>query len=202
MGRWSYLHLKPQHMPPVTVIVIYQVCQPPTSAIGSTPWHQQRRILDKEQRHQLYPRTAFQEDLSALFDPCIASTFNGCGRRLERSLRLSQFVNMTNMHVISIHFCPQQPNFPSHESGSHHIDCVLVSQDILQTIDAMGYSPISMMSMSDHRSLLLRFSIQKLFGSSSSTIPPSITWALRSNNRTSVTVFVESMHVHLEHNGA
>jgi hypothetical protein len=58
MGRWSYFHFKRRNANPLTVISIYQVCSKPTDEIGATAWHQQRRALDLEQRHQVHPRTA------------------------------------------------------------------------------------------------------------------------------------------------
>ena len=63
MGRWSYIHFKRHQRPPITIISVYQVCQTPTNAVGSTAWHQQRRALDMANRTTTHPQTAFMDDL-------------------------------------------------------------------------------------------------------------------------------------------
>lgn len=64
MGRWSFVHLRrANHLAPLTIVSVYQVCKKPTNTIGYTAWHQQRRALDMDERYATHPREAFLEDL-------------------------------------------------------------------------------------------------------------------------------------------
>ena len=63
MGRWSYVHLRRKHLPPLTIISAYQVCPRPTNLLGNTAYHQQQRILHQTGRNDIHPRTAFLHDL-------------------------------------------------------------------------------------------------------------------------------------------
>ena len=63
MGRWSFVHLRRKGKSPLTVYTVYQVCIKPTNPIGHTAWHQQRLILNQQNRTHLHPRQAFITDL-------------------------------------------------------------------------------------------------------------------------------------------
>ena len=63
MGRWSFAHLRRKNQKPITIITAYQVNIRPTNEIGSTAWHQQRLLLNQQQRTDIHPRQAFIHDL-------------------------------------------------------------------------------------------------------------------------------------------
>ena len=65
---------------------------------------------------------------------------------------------------------------------------------------AIGYSPVGLISNSDHRSIFVNFNPQQLFGTRPNLQHP-ILRNVRSNNKHSVTMFVENMYDHMkEHN--
>jgi hypothetical protein len=67
-------------------------------------------------------------------------------------------------------------------------------------VDSIGYSPVGMLATSDHRAIFISFSAHKLFGSSTH-IDHLTSRNVQSNNKQSVTTFVEHMYAHLlEHN--
>jgi len=206
MGRWSYIHLRRHNSPPVTIISIYQVCTAPTNAIGSTAWHQQRRALDATNRHTIHPRTAFIDDLISFIstlqreqhDIIVGGDWNDHLTAPNSSvLRLCTVLNLSDPWLQ--HY-PDHPTFATHERGQHRIDSVLVSHNLLPMVEHIGYSPVGLLASSDHRAIFLKFSIEKLFGSRVSLVHPN-SRHVRSNDKQSVTKFIEAMHDHLvQHN--
>ena len=68
LGRWSYLHLRRKHLPPVTIISAYQVCTRPTNPLGNTAYHQQLRALHTSGHNNIHPCQAFIRDLGSFLD--------------------------------------------------------------------------------------------------------------------------------------
>jgi hypothetical protein len=62
-GRWSYFTLRRKRLPPLTIYTVYKVNRQPTNQIGITAWHQQRLLLDQQNRSEEHPREAFTTDL-------------------------------------------------------------------------------------------------------------------------------------------
>jgi len=207
MGRWSYIHLKRHQSPPVTIISIYQVCTSPTNTIGSTAWHQQRRALDQSNRSTTHPRDAFLDDLISFIsslqrdkhDIIVGSDWNDYITAPNSSvLRLCSTLNLCDPWL---HFYPDSPTFATHERGQNRIDSVYVSHHLLQMVESIGYSPVGLLASSDHRSIFVKFSTERLFGSHVHLVPPNLR-QVRSNDKQSVTTFIEAMYNHLvQHNG-
>jgi len=207
MGRWSYLHLKRHNSPPVTIISVYQVCTSPTNAIGSTAWHQQRRALDQANRSTVHPRAAFIDDLISFIsslqrehhDIIVGGDWNDHLTSPNSSvLRLCSSLNLTDPWL---QFYPDTPTFATHERGQHRIDSVYVSHNLLPMVDSIGYSPVGLLSSSDHRAVFLKLSAAKLFGSRVTLVPPNLRH-VRSNDKQSVTTFIEAMYDHLSQHQA
>ena len=115
-------------------------------------------------------------------------------------LRLCTSLNLVDPWI---HHYPHLPTFPTHKRGSHRIDAVFVSQDILSTVQGIGYSPAGLLTNSNHRALFIKFSRDTLFGSTTARqdiIGP--TRNFRSSDRQAVTVFTEAMYNHLLQNNA
>ena len=207
LGRWSFVHLRRPHQPPVTVISIYQVCQAPTNSIGSTSWHQQRRALDLQDCHQVHPRTAFIHDLTEFLQPLqqkrhsiiIGGDWNDHGRSNNSTIqRLCTRFSLTDPWI---HHHPTLTAVATHERGQHRIDVMLVSHDILLCIMSIGYSPVGTILSSDHRTLSARISLTRLFNThKQDPLRPIQLRKVRSNDRRSVTTFIEAMHRHLLQN--
>ena len=207
MGRWSYIHLKRHNLPPVTIISIYQVCTSPTNEIGSTAWHQQRRALDQANRSHIHPRAAFIDDLIMFIsslqrdnhDIIVGGDWNDYLSAPNSSvLRLCTTLNLADPWL---QFFPHKPNFATHERGQHRIDSVYVSHNLLPIVESIGYSPVGLLASSDHRAIFLKFSTEKLFGSKVSILTPNLRH-VRSNDKQSVTTFVETMYDHLSQHNA
>ena len=90
-------------------------------------------------------------------------------------------------------------NLATHERGTNRIDSILVSTNLMPTINTMGYSPVGMISSSDHRSVHISFFPDRLFGNQVAQVPSNHR-VVRSNDKVSVTKFVEAMHSHLQEN--
>ena len=206
MGRWSCIHLKRHQQPPLSIISVYQVCQSPTNKVGSTAWHQQRRALDRENRTAIRPRTAFLEDLTKFIrslqarehDIIVGGDWNDhIGAPNSTVLRLSTTLNLADPWL---QHHPDCPNFPTYERGSHRIDCALVSHRLLQSVCAIAYSPVGFLSNSDHRTIFLKMSRQQVFRNKIGATP-TVPRHVRSNDKQSVTTYIDTMFAHLqEHN--
>ena len=203
MGRWSYVHLRRHRRPPVTVIAIYQVCPTPTNIIGDTAWHQQRRLLDLQQRSE-HPREAFVKDLSAfiksLQDKQHAIIVGGDWNDWLGSANSKLLHFLNNLQLVDpwVTQHPDMVDFATHERGQHRIDSVFVSQEIHNAVQSIAYTPVGRMCTSDHRAVLISFHTNVLFGATSIPLPTFRARSVRSNDRNAVTNFVNTMHQYLQ----
>jgi hypothetical protein len=135
MGRWSFVHLKQHSQPPLTFILVYPVCTTPSNTIGTTAWHQQRHALD-----------AFVEDLqlfiTALQAKNHAIIVGGDWNDYMESPNSSVLQVCTHLNLVDpwIAHYPQNATFPTHKPGTNRIDSVLVSHDILSSVESIGYT--------------------------------------------------------------
>lgn len=207
MGRWSYLHFRRNNKPPLTVISIYQVCKQPTNKIGYTAWHQQRRALDADHRDE-HPRKAFQADLSQFLehlqtdkhDIIIGGDWN------ETILDSHSCIAALSLKYDLIdpwsHVYPHHPEIATFEFGSRRIDSILLSRSLIHNVRKIGYSPVGLMSLSDHRAIIIEFDTKQLFGNILDPLPTIAARGVRTKDIQSVTTYVETMHSHLLANNA
>ena len=207
MGRWSYIHLKRHQQPPLTIISIYQVCQTPTNTIGSTAWHQQRRALDLANRPTTHPRTAFMDDLTCFIRGLQQSNhgiiIGGDWNDYLLSPNSSLLRLCTNLNLVDpwLHHYSENPTIATHERGTNRIDSVFVSHSLISRVETIGYSPVGLISSSDHRSIFLSFSSRQLFGENATLCSP-LQRSVRSNDKLSVTTFINAMYSHLQQHNA
>jgi len=203
MGRWTYLHLRLSDGRTLTVISIYQVCQTPTNKLGGTAWHQQRRALDLQYRQDEHPREAFMKDLTTLI-----KRFRNMQHEIIVGGDWNETITGPRSKVIKlcvetglvdpwIHFHPHHEEFATHERGSQRIDTTLVSHAILSAIESVSYSPVGLLQNNDHRTIFLQLSRKKLFGPTIGVLPKMNERNVRSNDKASVTTYVETMYDHL-----
>jgi hypothetical protein len=207
LGRWSYIHLRRIRLPPLTIISIYQVCTHPTNQIGHTAWHQQRRALDLAHRDE-HPRTAFITDISKLLHHLQASNHDIImGGDWNETIHDSHS-GLAKLCLEHDLLDPWLTTYPSHrdfatfEFGNRRIDATLVSRRLLPYITHIGYSPVGLMSNSDHRALMVSFNTKLLFGQTLDQLPAITTRGVRSKDKMSITTFIETMHQHLLANNA
>lgn len=170
LGRWTYTSFRRKHLPPVTVISVYQVCPRPTNVIGNTAYHQQQRALNKAGR-SLSPRKAFMTDLT-------------------------QFIADQLVDPFSTRF-PHHPEFGTHITGKRRIDMVLVTPGLLPSVQAVGYAPYEHASFSDHRPVVIDFNSTILFGYGPSPIPPSSSRLVNTKDKQSVMKFITELYSEL-----
>jgi hypothetical protein len=203
MGRWSCIHLKRYQQPPLSIIAIYQVCQSPTNKIGSTAWHQQRRALDRGNRTMIHPRAAFVDDLIAFIrslqanqhDIIVGGDWNDhISAPNSTILRLSTTLNLTDPWL---QHHPDNPNFATYERGSNRIDSALISHRLLKSVCAIAYSPVGYLSNSDHRTLFIKMSRRQVFRYNT-TAPSLVPRNVRSNDKQSVTTYIDTMYAHMQ----
>jgi hypothetical protein len=206
MGRWSYVHLKRNQSAPVTVISIYQVCHCPTNKVGSTAWHPQRRALDRADQSHIHPRAAFLDNLisfisslqQANHEIIVGGDWNDyLTAPNSLVLRLCTTLNLSDPWL-QLH--PDNPSFATHERGKQRIDSVFVSHTLLPVIESIGHSPVRILASSDHCAIFMKLSTDKLFGTRVTLTSPTLRH-VQSNNKQSVTTFIETMYGHmLQHN--
>jgi hypothetical protein len=189
------------------VISIYQVCPSTTNAIGHTAWHQQRRALDLANRH-IHPRKAFIQDLEKVIQELqsknhaliIGGDWNECDHHSNSGiLKLCTTYDLVDPWRAQY---PQHPEVATFEFGIHRIDSVIMSRSIANSVRHIGYSPVGYLLNTDHRSLVLEFHTEQLFGNNLEALPSIISRGARSKDKASVTSFIEVMHEHLVSNNA
>ena len=206
MGQWSYVHLRRQGLPPLTVISVYQVCPTPTNMIGDTAWHQQRRYLDLHQRSE-HPREAFIGDLHTFIQDlqrkAHAIVVGGDWNDWLTAKQTKLMTLCTSLHLVDpwVTKNPEVMDFAMFEGGRHRIDSAFVSQNIQDAVEVVQYSPVGLLCSTDHRAVIVRFDTRKLFGDLTVQLPKLHARSVRSNDRYATTTFIETMHAHLqEHN--
>lgn len=204
LGRWSAVHLRRANgSPPLTIISVYQVCASPTNIIGNTAWHQQRRALDLDGKHDLHPRQAFVSDLMTYLqllqqqghDLIIGGDWNDTLTSSRSSLlRLCSQGNLVDPWTSQF---PGYPEIATHERGRTRIDSILISQRLLPLVRRICYTPVGYLFPSDHRGVIVELDAHQLFGALSDMMTASPHRGVQSQDRSAVQTFVERMHAHL-----
>ena len=211
MGRWSFIHLRRQNLPPLTIYSVYQVNPRPTNDIGNTAWHQQRLALNCSDRHDTHPRTAFVDDLTASIqhyqnlnhEIIIGGDFNETTQKHNSGLLRI----MTNTGLIDVwaHTHPSFPDFNTYARGTQRIDSVLASPTLIPMIRNMAYSPFQWFTNSDHRAIVIDIDYSQIFNDSYEHSAPSLSVhqrSIRSNDKPRAKIFIDQFYKHLTSNNA
>lgn len=206
-GRWSFLTLRRKKLPPLTIYTVYKVNQHPTNAIGNTAWHQQRILLDRQNRPNEHPREAFTTDLIQSIQRhqqlhhhiIVGGDFNDTlYTTRSQLLRLANATNLIDPWTI---LYPQFESINTHQRGRARIDSVLISHDLMNSVRHMGYSPFNWLTTSDHRCLVIDFDTSLLFQDTTSILHHPQLRGIKSNDKQQVNTFITQCHHHLSNNG-
>lgn len=199
LGRWSSAHIRRRNMPPLSIIVGYQVCQRPTNILGNTAYHQQVRALSKQGRHNEHPRSAFIHDLTTYIsqlqekghDIILGGDFNEA--LTDRHSGMHRLLTSQNLIDPFLYRFPQAQTFGTHINGSRRIDMILVSPGVLSAITKIGYAPYDYSKPSDHRPCLVEFNTRRLLGHIFEPISRTMkNRTVRSKDKASVEKFVNA----------
>ena len=203
LGRWSFVHIRRRHFPPLTIISVYQVCVRPTNFLGNTAYHQQQRALNMQGRN-IHPRQAFIQDLDQFItdmrrqhhDIIIGGDFN---ESLQD--RNSSLLQLAATHHLSDPFLskfPHHSDFGTHINGQRRIDIALVTPSLLPIIHKIGYAPFEHSTPSDHRALIIEFHTHMLLGSQSIDIVPAINRGVKTKDLTTVHTFINHLFTEIQ----
>jgi hypothetical protein len=118
----------------------------------------------------------------------------------SRLLKLSTSLDLVDPWLT---FYPHHPEFPTFELGTQRIDSILVSRRLLPSIERIGYSPVGGLFLTDHRTVMLEFNTNNLFGNDTDPLPAMVvSRGVRTKDLQSVTTFIATMHSHLAANNA
>ena len=199
LGRWCYVTLRRKALPPLTIISAYQVCPRPTNVLGNTAYHQQQRLLNAQGRHNIHPRKAFIEDIISLIenlsrqghDLIIGGDFNES--LADQHSGILHAMTLNNLVDPFLQKFPSHEEFGTHVHGKRRIDMALVTPRLMHSLRLIGYAPLDYATRSDHRPLILDFHTDTLLGRIRD-IPPTIQRGIRSNDKQSVEIFINTMH--------
>ena len=197
MGRWSFISLRRQGLPPLIIYTIYQVNPTPTNTVGITAWHQQRLQLNLQGRDHIHPRTAFTIDIIKQIqlhqqqgcDIILGGDFNDTLQ--SRNSNLFRIANSTNLVDPWTRIYPNHPTFNTHHRGTTRIDATFCSHSLLPAISHIGYPPFSWFTNSDHRGVLIDFHADKLFRNQPTSPQPIVQRGIRSNDQKNVGIFIQ-----------
>ena len=200
MGRWSYVHIRRRHAPPVTIISAYQVCPRPTNILGNTAYHQQIRALHASARHNIHPRQAFIQDLSSFIatltsqnhDIILGGDFNEALE--DKKSGILTLLTRHNLTDVFLHRFPQHPPFGTHSFGKRRIDAVFVTPRMLPLIERFGYAPFHYTKGSDHRPILFEIDAATFFGSPPNPLRNIWSRNFTTKDKTAVTRFIETWY--------
>jgi hypothetical protein len=203
-GRWSFITLRRKKSTPLTIYTAYKVNKQPTNNVGITAWHQQRIMLNKQNREREHPREAFTTDLIRSIRShqdqhhhiIVGGDFND-----TLYSRRSQLLHLANATQLVDPWTVFYPQFNTYQRrGTSRIDSVLVSHDLVDSIRKIGYSPFNWFTNSDHRTLLINFNTSVLFRDRIDLVTAPQLRGLKSNDRQQIATFVEHCHDHLKNN--
>ena len=200
LGRWSYVHLRRKHQPPITVISAYQVCPRPTNPIGNTAYHQQVRALSAAGTPDIHPRQAFVRDLITFVttlqtkrhDIILGGDFN---ESLEdRNSGILKVITTCNLIDPFLQRFPHHPKFGTHVAGTRRIDYAFISPTLFHSTVRVGYAPFYYAKPSDHRPLFLEFKTSHLFGYRQDQLQSSRNRIVKSTDKPTATRFVSQWY--------
>lgn len=206
-GRWSFFTLRRKKLPPLTIYTVYKVNHHPTNEIGNSAWHQQRLLLDQQNRSDEHPREAFTTDLiqsikqhqHLLHHIIVGGDFNDT-LYTNRS-QLLRMANATNLIDPWTFLYPQFESFNTYQRGRSRIDSVFISHDLVDSVRHMGYSPFNWFTTSDHRCLVIDFDTSVLFKDTINILHQPQLRGIKSNDKQQVNTFITQCHAHLSSNG-
>lgn len=207
LGRWSFVRYAGIGNRTVIAVSAYQVCIRPTNIYGTTAFHQQQAIFQRERRANINPRYNFRRDLisalrqwKAQGDSIILmGDFNEDITELNSALsRLLQDGELGLVDIIGqVH--PAALGVPTYLRGTTRLDFALISRDLISSVKSCGYLPFNSNFRSDHRFLFIDFDTQSLFGSVTSALSPNTFRELSSKDSKAVNKYIRLKHDFLVH---
>ena len=170
LGRWSISNLILNNGKQLSIVCCYQVCNQNINTSGpKTAWHQQWSIL-KEQGHvHPNPRKQFYQDLDKTLSRLttqgnliiLAGDFNSTlGEDPTGIDRILIKYNLAD----PIHYHHGQYNCPTYSRGTKCIDYILISQELLPSVNQCGILPFDSITNSDHRPIYIDLNPKLSFG--------------------------------------
>lgn len=161
LGQWTYQTISGKPGRHLSIITAYQTCPGGSTSGEKTTWKQRQAILTSQASHLDHmtpdPRKQFAHDLLEL---CRSLTLLGHGILLfidanshldDAKSWLHSFLNHSKLTDIYEHRHGFDHAPATYQRGSHRIDFMFASSDVLPHIHTCGYT--SFVSTSDHRQM-------------------------------------------------
>lgn len=173
---------------------IYQVGEKPSPQLSFTTWQQQQGALDLAEQNStkclhfwpwpIHPNTTSLRQIG--YD----------GRHLSKTLfdsrsalfHLATAINLTDPWTQ--HYT-QHLKFATHDTGTKHINSILMSPQLLQSIEAIRYAPFELFIKSNYCGLFVKLGTTSLFSNTGSKFPPIQLQGVKLNDHQALTTFTK-----------
>ena len=170
-GRWAFKRYKGKHDKELLVVSGYRVGKRSGTPGPSTAWHQQKVLLQEDNREE-DPDEAFITDLLQwmgtvqrditeviiMLDANEKWTHNAKIKRMAEKLQLHELNKAGDYQFPASHPCITNP------SRSTTIDFWLCTEGVLQSITYATRAPYDLGSLGDHRGLIVDINMTRLWG--------------------------------------
>jgi hypothetical protein len=205
LGRWSFIRYTGIGHRTVMVVSAYQVCVRPTNTHGTTAFHQQQAIFQRERRSDINPRSNFKKDLMTALQIwkargdsiVLMGDFNE--DLTEVNSGMSSILHDCTLELVDIigQMHPSALGVPTYLRGTTRLDFALISRDLIPSVKACGYLPFYNNFQSDHRFLFLDFDTKLLFGSMTSALASATYQEFTSKDSHAVDKYIRLKHTYL-----
>ena len=149
LGRWSFIRYAGIGHRTVLVVSAYQVCVRPTNVHGTTAFHQQQAIFQKERRANINPRKNFRRDLTSALHVwhargdsiILLGDFN---EDLQaENAGLSSLLHNSTLELVDVigQMHPSALGVPTYLRGTTRLDFALISRDLILSVTHVATFP-------------------------------------------------------------
>jgi hypothetical protein len=200
LGRWSWVTLAGQNKSKITFLSGYRVCDGANESniTSRTVRAQQEWIYSNRGETNVDLRKTFVTDLIIL-----TKSFQDQGCDVVLMLDANEGRGPKSGVDYVMHECclvdahaattDRSPAPATHQRGSEKIDFILMSPRLVESIRSAVILPLQEGYLSDHRSLMVDFDANMLFGGQTSFIARSASRRLTSTNPRAVATYIEHM---------
>ena len=171
LGRWAFQRYRGRHGRSLLVISAYRVGKRTGTPGSSTAWYQQKVLLTSAGR-ALDPDTAFivdildwlktQQETNDKMDIALFLDANERWTPTASISKLAEELGLINLGTDGGYDFPPSHPCIKNSSRSTTIDYCLISPRILPCVSYAGMTPFDLMTLGDHRGIILDIDLQKL----------------------------------------
>ena len=206
MGRWTYATILGRNNKKTTVFNVYRPGKMKVEDAGSSTVIKQQWIMMQQQGRDEHPHNATLKDLIKAIQQKqkhnheIIVTIDGNEPFLSSMGGMATLCRICKLHDPFTHRHGDAVEGPSHINGSHRIDYIFVSLNIIESILACGATAFHDITTSDHKGFFLDIDRNSLLKDKKSVTSSPFDRSLQSSNPQVIRKYKKLMKESMEKN--